>query len=378
MEKKDIKISLNSLLLIIYTFFLNGFYTLNGSVSFGNLIKIMIIICIVIGSLKIVLNLRKKIYPDLFVIVIALIIMIIFYLNSKDTRLAIGILSMIVYLYADVDKVIRYFLFSKAFFYFTVMLTGGYGHINGVAIHGGILLLIYICKRDKKLKWMNIIAVFIGFMILSLYTNSGSAKIAMICTMILLLSIKLNKFQWLYKSKIIIYTYPIALFVNYFCAVTIGTAGKIAFIGSIIPYKINSYIYEFILFLDKVTTSRLTLANYSLANFGVSFWKGNIDFSILELGEGGYFNLDSGFMWLLQGWGGFMTIIFCIMTIFLIRYFIKYEKYNYVITAVVIALWGINEDILLSVGTNFLIIFMLKSILSYLNEKKIKKMKRYS
>lgn len=355
---------------MIYIFLLNGFYTLSGSVSFNRSIKFILTMCIIVGIVKIVVGLRLKVYPDLLLIGISFILVLVFYSHNSDTRLAVAILTMICFLYDDIQEVITYFFYSKLFFYIIVLLTGGYGHINGIALHGGIILLLYICKLDKGLKWINILIVLIGFLGIVLYTDSGSAKIAMVSTIILVVLVKLKKLKWLYKSKIITFSYPIAMFINFYCAKSISLGGKMPFIGNILPERINSCFFELVVFLDKATTSRLTLASYSLNNFGISLWGNNVDYSILNLGYGGYFNLDSGFMWLLQGWGIFMTVIFCIMTVYMMIYFIRNEKYNYVVAGIVIALWGINEDMILSVGTNFLLVFMLKSMSDYLNKNK--------
>lgn len=368
LKDKDLD-KLGSIMMVIYVFLLNGFYTLNGSIRFGK-IKIILLFAIVAGIVKIILEFKKNIYPHLFLIGITFIIALIFYLNHTDTRLAVAILTMICCLHEDIDKIIEYFFYSKLFFFFIVLLTGGYMHINGVALHGGMVILLYACMKDKKIKWSDILIMFIAFLALSIYTDSGSAKIGMIATIILLLAVKTKKFIWLYKSKLVEFLYPIIMFINVYFAQCIVLGGKLPYINKVLPEKINELIYQFILFIDKLTSSRLTLAGYSLKNLGTSFWGGNVDYSKLNIGENGYFNLDSGFMWLLQDWGYLMTFIFCVMTIILIWYFIKKEKYNYVVAAIVIALWGINEDMLLSVGTNFLMSFMLIGGLELFNTNK--------
>ncbi|MCD2502356.1 hypothetical protein LQE93_11245 [Clostridium sp. NSJ-145] len=371
--EKDFK-KLGTILMMLYTFLLNGFYTLNGSVKFEKQ-KLILVICIAIGGVKVVLDFKGKFkerkYSDLLVVSLALIIGVIFYFHHTDTRLAIGILTMICYLYEDIDEIIKYFFYSKLFFFIIAILTGGYMHINGAALHGGMVILLYVCMKDNKMKWADIATIFIAFLILSLYTDSGSAKIGMIATVILLLVVKSKKFIRVYKSKLLTFIYPIILFINVYFAKCIELGGQIPYIGKLLPKKIGEQIYNVILFLDRATSSRLTLAAYSLKHLGTSFWGGNVDYSKLNIGENGYFNLDSGFMWLLQDWGYFMTFIFCIVSIILIYYFIKKEKYNFVIVAVVIALWGVNEDMLLSVGTNFLFGFALISVLYFFNEKKI-------
>ena len=98
------------------------------------------------------------------------------------------------------------------------------------------------------------------------------------------------------------------------------------------------------------------MAAASFQKFGVSIWGGNVDYT--QIWPGVYFNLDSGMIWLLQGWGLMICVVFLILSVVMMYYLIKTERYTFVVVAVAIALWATQEDMLTSVGTNFMMIFM--------------------
>ncbi len=122
------------------------------------------------------------------------------------------------------------------------------------------------------------------------------------------------------------------------------------------PDFVNKTFFQLIRWIDIATRSRITLAEASIQKFGVSLWGGNVDYG--QIWPGVYFNLDSGMMWLIQGWGLLVTAVFIVMSVMLMKYLIGTRRYHYVIAALIIALWATQEDMLVSVGTNFLMIFM--------------------
>lgn len=123
--------------------------------------------------------------------------------------------------------------------------------------------------------------------------------------------------------------------------------------------------------IDKLASWRITLAAESLFRYGFSLMGGNVKYDSIIDDFGIYFNLDSGMMWLLQGWGIVMTIIFMTLMTIMMKYLIKKKEYHTIIAGISIALWALNEDMLVSVGSNFMF-FILGKILSseFLYKKK--------
>ena len=53
-----------------------------------------------------------------------------------------------------------------------------------------------------------------------------------------------------------------------------------------------------------------------------------------------------------------ITVIFMSLTVMLMRYLTKTKRYSFIVAAIAIAFWATQEDMLVSVGTNFLLIFV--------------------
>ena len=79
---------------------------------------------------------------------------------------------------------------------------------------------------------------------------------------------------------------------------------EIPLIGHLLPEKVNQCYLRFITAVNEILSGRLSLANESLKYFGVSWFGGNVKYDSYTL-NGHYFNLDSGMMWLLQGFGSY-------------------------------------------------------------------------
>lgn len=291
------------------------------------------------------------------------IIPIISFVHAHDTRILVMVIAMLCGIRLDARRVLSVMFYTKLFCFMIVMIAGGYGHINGAAIHGGMLIMLYICMH-REMKLYQIFVVLFSYALLALYTQSGSFIVCAGLGIALVCLFKITGWREILENKVVEFIYPICLLFNYFFAAGVGET-SIPYIGRWLPRVINNIYVKLVVFLDRVMNSRLTLTKYSWNRFSFSFWGGNVDYSLLDLGVGGYFNLDSGLMWLVQGGGIFLTVGFMVLSVILMRYLMKNQYDNYIIVAVVIALWSVNEDVLLGFGTNFLIIFMGKAVWDY-------------
>lgn len=352
---KEKKIWLNIFIIAAITY-----YTLQGACIYNGKMKILLAIAVVFGIVKIITSLRVDIKSFLILTGLVLVILCIFFKN-KDSRLLIAAVALMCGIGETPEELITCIFMTKLMSYIFVLCTGGYHHINGVALHGGMLLLMFMCKYAKKMEEIHYIIMIGATLILILYTKSGSSAVGLLFMLFLILIYNSKGGKRVFNLKIIKYIYPICLFFNCFFALGIINA-QIPMIGHVMPSTINKLYMIIASFLDKLTTSRLTLVCYSFKWFGVSLFGGNIDYDQLHIGQEDYFNLDSGMIWLLQGWGIIITLIFMILTICLMVYFMETERYHYLIAAIVIAFWAINEDMLVSFGTNFLMIFMGQAI----------------
>jgi hypothetical protein len=358
------RLSHRNFLFEISIIFVMSFYTLNAAKLYSGNIKILMVIGICFGLVGIFVskNIMKSTAKTGLILLILL--GIIFLINlvaqkGNDTRLPVALLTMFFAIDISPRKAICIMFYSKLSTFMLAMLTGGYGHINSVALQGGMIILLYICMREDNLRKRNYLILFVSYIILVLYTRSGSVVIGIGIAILSIFLLKTKYGKNFFSSKFIVWIYPITLIINIILALGIYE-NKIMWIGGILPKFANDIYIHLIKIIDTYTSSRLQLAHASFERFGVSWLGGNVDYTILWPGV--YFNLDSGMIWLLQGGGILMTIFFMALALLLMKYLIQARHYHYVISALVIALWATQEDMLICVGTNFLMIFMGQAI----------------
>lgn len=342
-------------------FFSIGYYTLQGSYLYNNLLKGMLAFSIFSGIMAFALTLFVCLKQSAFKIFIfsALLFTIFmrFFLAIDDTRTLFFALEIIVSFSSTVHRLVGYAFWTKFIFVLPVLATGGYHHINGLALHIGVLLLLYVSKTNFKLKVKQIILLFLLYVIFFVITDSGSFKICIGLLLLLILFSRIRFGEKILNSKLWIYIFPVMMFFNVYAALNLERK-KILIIGNALSVKTNEQIHALIQLLDKYTTGRITLGCYSLKVFGVSALGGNVNYSKLSLQDDQYFNLDSGYLWLLQEWGWIATIVVMVLFCVLMWYLIKERKTNIIICAIALSCWAINEDMFLSIGTNFLILLI--------------------
>lgn len=349
------------LLVEISLFFIMFFYTFNESKVLPNSINWLLLTGLMFGVGKLALSIRlvplsnKQMWADLFLLMITVLLMVRFMFIGRDTRLIVAFITMLVVMDQEPEKIVRVLFFAKLLPFILVVVLGGYRHINGVALHGGMVVILFICMRGKKFNGKDFIVLLTAFSWLVMYTQSGSAVIGIGTAVLSLILLGTRSGKKLFSSKIVMFIFPLALWFNVFFAVGLEE-GKVPWVGEHLPGFLNSGFFQIVKWIDDFTSHRLTLAAASLQKFGVSIWGGNVDYT--QIWPGVYFNLDSGMIWLLQGWGLIICGVFLILSVVMMYYLIKTERYTFVVAAVTIALWATQEDMLTSIGTNFMMIFM--------------------
>ncbi|MCM1326110.1 MAG: hypothetical protein NC094_09705 [Bacteroidales bacterium] len=322
---------------------------------------------LITGLIQIIISVKMQL-KTFFLYIVFSVIPIIAFMQSQDTRILVMLMAMLCGITLDREHIINVMFYTKLICVIIGLVSGGFNNVNGLALQGGILIMLYICKYDT-ISMFRFLLVSMLYIAIALYTHTGAFIVCMGIGIIwTFLHMRKHQLHFLVNSKMA-FVYPICLFLNYFFAAGIGEQ-TMPFIGQWLPDFINSIYLNTAAWLDKITSSRMTLTKYSWVKFGVSLWGGNVDYSQLQLGGSGYFNLDSGFMWLIQGGGILLTIAYMVFTVLLMRYLIKNKYYHYIIAGIVIALWSINEDVLLGFGTNYLTIFMGKAVIDFITERK--------
>lgn len=350
----------NELLALFFILFVQVVYLLQGSKLYFSSMTLLLGLAVVLGfgfiiTRKSNISNKGKLLLSIFVI----IVLESFYTN-KDTRLPVAMVALFLGMFIEEKKIISWIFWIRLLSLIMVIITGGYQHINTLAVHGGMTLIIFaLYTKDKNKKIYRCMYLLI-YAILVLVTKSGSMAICGGSAIFLFILIDKKVVKKVLLSKLIKFIYPIALVMNLLFAILVNQKTLIRW-G--INIRVPIFLEKFVKWIDIVTSSRISLAQYSLIKFGISLRGNNVDFNSLQLNPNGYFSLDSGMMWLIQQWGIIMTIIFMILTIHYITYIQKMKQYQMIVMAIAIALWSLNEDILLSAGMNMLFYFMGKALL---------------
>lgn len=334
------------------------YHTLQG---FHDTLPKAILLLALLTSAIYIVNLKKFKKETLLLLLVIGVITLVQFPVTFDIRMVVLFICMVVGTYIDIDDMLNWMFISK-FIAFIIGTAIGWEKANTCSLHGGMLLLLYICTNRKNIRWRHIALTAGAAIGLFMYTDTATLLLGVGIALVLLVYYKIFNGKKIFHWKIVKYVFPAVLFVNLICVLTF-VEKQVPLIGQWLPVKVNELFYEFVRIVDVATTSRVTLAAASWPVFGVSLWGGNADYTLLNLTEGVYYNLDSGMMWLLQGWGIILTIVFMLITIQLMNYFMENKEYVLIIAGIVIACWAMIEDMLMIVGTNFLIVLFGKALL---------------
>lgn len=354
------KINNNSLFAFMFTVFINIFYTSNGWTYHVSIMNSLIIFAFLFGFIDIFMH-DDEIYKiflhnkNLTIVVSMLILMaIIKFMLNQDTRLIISVMAIFIAMYFPLYKIFYITFITKLITFIICYFIGGYTHLNYVSVHFGMIILLYLIISYKINRFNlknSLILLIIGYFI------SKSGAFLMCCGLAILLfySLKLKCKYLLSSARIIEYYFPFMMLITVLLGLAYMSYANdfinFGVLRSITP-KFMCDIFAFILRLvDKVFTGRISLGGFSLYYFGVSLFGGNIDYSVNTGLK--YFVVDSGLLLLLQDWGLIITTLMCVIFVMLMRMLMKNREYALIVYTLIIILWSFNEDIFISVGSNF-------------------------
>lgn len=340
---------------LLYCILTSIYYTLKGWKYENQFSEIFLYIAVLSALLYILKSVRDSWKYIFFLLPFTILVLYRMWLGG-DTRLIISIFAIYIGKNLSYEKITKWLFISKMFMFVFAFIFGGYVHRNYLSINIGVLtfllLLMYYPKNKKKAYILASLLFVFGVII----SKSGSMIICGGIGLLLYLFLDTKFEQKILESKIICFIFPIALFLNWLLVVLYAAYGyndsNFYFIKNFVPYALSSKINIFLIWLNKFVSGRINLAAFSLRKFGVSLLGGNIDYTV-NTGLP-YFLVDSGMMLLLQDWGIILTIAVMILFVFLMWRLMKNRQYQLIISGIVIALWAMNEDTLLSLGTNYL------------------------
>lgn len=344
------------------------YYTLKGWKYANKSLDIILVVAVICALLLIVKHTRAR---YIYAIPIATIVVYKLSLNS-DSRLLIALLAVLVGATVPFEQVAKWLLKVKCITFFGAFLIGGYIHLNYLSMNLGTImaltLYVYYPKSRKKALLLGLIILIMG----ALISKSGSM---IICGGLLLLLYAGQNITIVHKillSRGMYFVFPCTLILNWLLAVLYAKYGyispKYALLSNLISDKYSVKLLRFLNKLNVFLSGRISLSAFSLEKFGMSFWGGNIDYTV-ETGLP-YFLVDSGMILLLQNWGLLITIVNMFVWFFLMRDLVKKRKLRLIISAIMIALWSFNEDTLMSVGTNFLFYVIGNEIFDFYKSKR--------
>lgn len=313
-----------------------------------------------------------------FGIIGLLIIASYIYSGLSDSRLLVLYFTGIVFYKEDIKNIIRDMLIVRVILVLIAIILGGFYHPNLFGINIGYILILYMCLNDSRFNYKKT-SIILFITLLTFIVNPLNLTFPLIIVIALILQ-ALRTVKWGRKillSKPIMFIYPILLIINFFLITCMSQEG-VPGIGKFLPNSINNGVVSIAWLVNKFLSHRLALAKTAFERLGIPFiGNANAREAYTNLlaeykNNNTYFVVDSGYSLLLLLWGIVVTILIMVCTIYVMRYFIKKEAYNFVIAGIVLALWPILEDILFN---DFLLTFWATAIGTYLFPK-IKEQKK--
>ena len=354
------KVNNNSYFGLIFIVLVNIFYASNGWAYHGTMLNGLIMLGFLFGFLDILMH-RELLYKiflnhrNLIVLFGTLIFMtLIKLILNQDTRLIVSVMAILIAIYIPLYKIFHITFFTQVITFSICYFFGGYTHLNYISVHFGMIMLIYLII-SYKINQFNVKYSLLLLIVGYLLSKSGAFLICCGLAILLFYSLKLKLKYFLIKLKIIEYYFPFMILLTVILGLAyMSYANDYINFGILRTFtpKFLCNIFASILHLvDKVFTGRISLGGYSLYYFGASLFGGNIDYSV-NIGLK-YFVVDSGLLLLLQDWGLIITALMCVIFVMLMRMLMKNREYALIVYTLIIILWSFNEDVFISVGSNF-------------------------
>lgn len=343
-KKNDVYVYLFAALITIY-------YSIQNTPLYFAEAKLMLYFSLVLAGICIFFKPLKVEHVLLYIVITSVLVFIT--LINKGSYLLI--IAVVIFICRDVNKenLLKLVFGIKILILLLGIFLHVYGSNNSTSLFIGMLILTYIVFDRQHIGIMKIYVLFSVDIILYLITNCGSGLICLTISVLLLLGTKFKFIKKFLTSKIIEWIYPIMLFITYITTLW-KHIGQIPLIGNYIGQSLNEHLFYILNIIDKVTSYRISLNEITYRLFDIGWFGSDIDESIIKYG---YYYLDSGYFSLLYDSGILVTIVFMIMSVLMMKYFIKDKNYVCIIAGISIALWAFNEPILLSINMNFMIFY---------------------
>lgn len=240
----------------------------------------------------------------------------------------------------------------------------GYDHPNQLGCTVCVLFLLYVCYKNEKIKYRNIVLIGVIAIVTYIITKNRTGALVSALLIISLLFYK-NKVTSRYVISLLEKT---GRWIMPACAVlALGLPllmDSVLGQAKVILYAINGILGS------RFTHSARVFENYSVPSFG-----GIIDFEKLQIIYQ-YSTVDNGYLRLLYNFGIVGFAIFMILYFLTIKEMIQKKEYIYVIAIALISSMGILENVLRSFALNFTVAFWCELLTSNYALKAIKRKRK--
>ena len=300
-----------------------------------------------------------------------LLIAVLTYIATGETVFLIMLMTAMIFTSVDYKKAFRYLLNIRVLLLLVVIFASlvgilninaisivkggttsavvgyglGYNHPNQLGCTVCVLLLMYACYKNEKIKYRNIALIGVIELIAYIVTKNRTGAFISALLVIALL---------LYKNKVVSKRFINILeksgkWIMPLCALlALGLPLMMASVSGrakVVLYAINGIIGS------RFTHSARVFENYSVPLFG-----GVIDFDKLQTLYQ-YSIVDNGYLRLIYNFGIVGFAVFMVLYFLTVRKLIRKKEYIYIIAIILMSLMGITENVLRSFALNFTVAF---------------------
>ncbi len=300
-----------------------------------------------------------------------LLIAVLTYIATGETVFLIMLMTAMIFTSVDYKKAFRYLLNIRVLLLLVVIFASlvgilninaisivkggttsavvgyglGYNHPNQLGCTVCVLLLMYACYKNEKIKYRNIALIGVIELIAYIVTKNRTGAFISALLVIALL---------LYKNKVASKRFINILeksgkWIMPLCALlALGLPLMMASVSGrakVVLYAINGIIGS------RFTHSARVFENYSVPLFG-----GVIDFDKLQTLYQ-YSIVDNGYLRLIYNFGIVGFAVFMVLYFLTVRKLIRKKEYIYIIDIILMSLMGITENVLRSFALNFTVAF---------------------
>ncbi len=317
-----------------------------------------------------ILGMLEKKYTVKYLIISVLVCLfgIFSYFQSSNTDYMITLFAAVLMYRVDIDEVLHVIYKTKFVVFVTVLglaLAGvldrglffsesstkgvlmGYVHVNMFAANVGILVLLMFAVNRHELKKRHFIKALIsGFIVFRIgRARSAFGLIVITVFLIFILYHKEIRKKFLSLSRFFM---PVLIIINFTLVLMYCWEGTRELVG-----KIDSFF-----------NGRLFLAYMNFRYYPVTLLGQKVDISKIAA-DNWYYALDNGYSYLLINYGLAGLVIFCLILQYALTSCRKSEDYVLMTTVLILMVWAVYEGMMISVGSNFTLLFCLSRVTNY-------------